>query len=351
MASRQTMVRIVSSAVAALGTLVGCLPADDRPPPGSVTFTVSPSEAVRHGTTTADGWDIAFSRLMLDIGRTSLTDGCTEYAEARYDRLLDVTKGSGQRLSIIYGLGQCDVRFRIAPPSPDVLLGTGVTTADKLFMGTYGADAYARNTIAVYVAGSASRAGVVETFRWAFRKGFRYGQCRLDGDAGTAPPINLVGNAGIVQDFVIEGEALFRDEPRKNAKLRFDPFADADLKYGNADGKVTLGELALVPLPSAGADATGDGGDAGHASVTRDGGPDAESTDARLADASADGADASSDGSGPYAVTEGGAFRNADGAAETVRTLADYVYVLLLPTLPRLEGTEQCFVQIRQSFR
>src|SRR5436190_2255052 len=81
-----------------------CLPSDDRPPPGSVAFTVSPSPAVRDGVTSDDGWTLTFSRLLLGIGRTGLDDGCTEYAEARYDRLIDVTKGSGQKLSIIYGL-------------------------------------------------------------------------------------------------------------------------------------------------------------------------------------------------------------------------------------------------------
>ena len=347
--ARSASARLAAAALAAVAALDACLPADDRPPPGSVTFTVSPSEAVRTGTTTADGWTLAFSRLILDIGRTGLTDGCTEYAEARYDRLIDVTKGSGQRLSIIYGLGQCDVRFRIASPSVDVILGTGVTTADKDFMGTYGTDAYARNTVAVYVEGSASRSGVVETFRWAFRKGFRYGQCRLDGDAGATPPINLVGNVGIVEDFVIEGEALFRDEPRKDAALRFDPFAEADEKYGNADGEITLDELTLMPLGDARIDALTDGGSALSAHAG-DGSVSGRDASAPFPEAGADGTDARAN-AGPYAVLEGGTFTSADGAVDKVRTLGDYVYVLLLPTLPRLDGTERCSVIFRQSFR
>src|SRR6185295_4293199 len=85
--------RLLSAAT--LWATCGCLPADDRPPPGSVTFTVSPSPAVRDGIVTDDGWSMAFTRLVVGIGRTGLSDGCTEYAEARYDRLLDVTKGSG----------------------------------------------------------------------------------------------------------------------------------------------------------------------------------------------------------------------------------------------------------------
>jgi hypothetical protein len=111
---------------AALLCGAACLPSDDRPPPGNVTFTVSPSPAVRDGITTDDGWALSFSRLMLGIGRVGLSDTCTEYTHPWYDRLLDVTNGSGQKLALFYGLGRCDIRFRIQPPSFDGLLGTGV---------------------------------------------------------------------------------------------------------------------------------------------------------------------------------------------------------------------------------
>jgi hypothetical protein len=289
-----------------------------------VTFTVSPSIAVRDGLTTEDGWTISFSRLLLGIGRTGLSDGCVEYAEPRYDRLLDVTKGSSQKLSIIYGLGQCDVRFRIQPPSPDVLLGTGVTDSDKLFMGTDGTDPYANDAISIRVEGRAERDGVVERFGWSFRKRFRYAECRAAGDAGDQPPIVLAGEQSIVRDIAIHGEALFRDEPEPGAHIRFSPFAAADHSFGNGDGKIDLDELALVPLPVAGRIAGGDGG----------------RVDASIAvpHAPPDGSDASA----PYTYSEGGSFVSSDGGSETVETLRDFVYVLLLPTLPRLEGTAEC---------
>jgi hypothetical protein len=289
-----------------------------------VTFTVSPSTAVREGITTDDGWTLSFSRLMLGIGRTGLSDGCAEYAEPRYDRLLDVTKGSSQKLSIIYGLGRCDVRFRIQPPSPDVLLGAGVTESDKLFMGTYGTDPYEKDSVSVHVVGRAERDGVVERFDWTFRERFRYSECRAAGDAGDRPPIELVGQESIVRDIAIHGEALFRDEPEPGAHVRFSPFAAADLSFGNADGVVDFDELALVPLPVAGRIATSDGGTF-DASVT-------------VPEAQPDGGDASA----PYTFSEGGAFISADGGKETVETLRDFVYVLLLPTLPRLDGTARC---------
>lgn len=320
--TRPPTLSIAVTSVAVLGFAAGCLPSDDRPPPGSITFTVSPSDAVRSGVVTEDGWTLSFSRLLIDIGRTGLGEGCAEYEEARYDRLLDVTKGSRQKLSLIYGLGQCDVRFRIGTPNTDTLLGVGVTQSDKALMGTYGTDAYARSTVSVLVEGHAVGNGADEKFSWAFRRGFRLTECRAAGDAGAVPPIVLQEHDTLSRDIVIQGEALFRDGVDPSAKLRFSPFADADRRFGNDDGVVDLDELAFVALASAVAPGGGlDGGSA----------RDAGAEQPALADALA-----------PYSVTEGGSFHFADGAAETVETLRDFVYVLLLPTLPRLEGTARC---------
>jgi hypothetical protein len=267
---------------------------------------------------------------MLGIGRVGLSDTCTEYTEPRYDRLLDVTKGSGQKLVLLYGLGRCDVRFRIQPPSFDALLGTGVDEADKLFMGTYGTDPYEKDTISVRVEGSAARDGVTERFHWSFRERLRFTECRAAGDAGDQMPIVLVGGRSTVQDISIHGEALFRDLPEPGARVRFSPFAAADLVLGNADGVVDFDELDGVPLPVAGRIAASDGGSL-DANIDFDANP-------KTPDAPPDAGDASA----PYTYSEGGSFVGSDGGKETVETLRDFVYILLLPTLPRLQGTEKC---------
>jgi len=227
-------------------------------------------------------------------------------------------------------LGQCDVRFRIQPPSFDALLGTGVDQADRLFMGTYGTDPYANGMVSVRVEGSAEKDGVTERFRWSFRKRFRFAECRAAGDAGDRYPIVLVGGESIVRDIAIHGEALFREKPEPGAPIRFSPFAAADLVLGNADGVVDFDELDRVSLPVAGRIAASDGG----------------SLDASVAfDASVitpDSLQDAGDASAPYTFSEGGNFVSSDGGKETVETLRDFVYILLLPTLPRLQGTAQC---------
>lgn len=270
-----------------------CLPADDRPPPGRLMVTVSPSPAAQHGTVTADGWALVFRRVLLGIGRVSLGDDCVSYSEARYDRALDVTTVGVQKLSEQFGLGQCDVRFRISPPSADALLGVGVSDTDKTYMRTPGSDRYVPvGGVAVEVDGSASREATTITFRLVFRQTVRYENCGAVVEGRTVPGVNLTGNETVTYDLRIEAERLFLDDVQDaSAVLRFDPFAAADSTYGNADGIVDLEELSKIPIAQL-----------------------------RL--------------SGSYGV----------GSADPslITTLEDYVYLLLFATLPRYRDTGTC---------
>ncbi|HWL86884.1 MAG TPA: hypothetical protein VNO21_13835, partial [Polyangiaceae bacterium] len=154
-------------ATCVLSLIHACVPADTRPPPAALTLTVSPSAAVLQGVVTADGWTLHFERVLIGIGDASLSDACTTYTEANYDRVLDVTSVSNQKLGILHGIGQCDVRFRMQPPSSDAVLGAGVTEEDKTRMRTGGADPYIPLAgIAVDVTGSASLGATTKHFHF-----------------------------------------------------------------------------------------------------------------------------------------------------------------------------------------
>lgn len=313
---RRTLLGVGAAGLAVTALLGGavlvapaCVPADDRPPPGSLTVTVSPSPAVQNGVTTADGWTIAFPRVLVAMGNASLDDGCVSYGEANYDRVLDVTSGAGQKLGILHGLGQCDLRFRVAPPSSDALLGAGVTEADKTAMRTPGDDAYVPlGGIAVDVLATATRGADAKRLHLLFRPSLRYQHCTLGGGDADAAAVNLESNVDLAYDVRIEAESLLRDDVDAAAPLRFDPFAAADT---NGDGDVTLDELRAVPL-------------------------------ARVRDGGAFEA-------GTYEVDDAGVLRS--GTPVTIATLGDYVYLVLMPTFPRFRGTGACTPTVRDARR
>ncbi len=290
---------MLASAGAAVAIDAACVPADTRPPPGTLTLTVSPSDAVAHGVVTADGWTITFERVLVGIGDSSLSDTCTVYGGAGYDRVLDVTTDGGQKLGILHGLGQCDLRFRMGSPSSDAVLGDGVTDADVTYLRTPGGDPYVPlGGIGADLTGTATRGGVTKHFHLAFRQRVRYQHCGLDQDSGD-PAVDLQGNVDLVYDLRIEGEAILRDDVDAAASLRFDPFAQADT---DGDGTVTLDELRAVPIED-----------------VRDGGPFE---------------------AGTYEVDDAGLVRR--GKPIVIASLGDYVYELLMPTLARFRDVGSC---------
>jgi hypothetical protein len=244
------------------GLFAACLPGDTRPPPGSALVTVSADDAISNGISSAateDGWAIHYQRFLLGIGRVSL-DGpdCSTYADADYTRVIDVQAGSAQKVSQQFALGQCSFRFSVAAPSSESLLGTGVSDGDVMFLRTPGADPYAgTGGISIYVEGRAVRGEETKTFAWPFRWRVDYEDCSAEIAGQELSGLEFVGGEEQSVDLLVTGEALFQDDPDPGrAKLRFDPFAQADSLSGNADGEITLEELGQVKIsdvqPSAG---------------------------------------------------------------------------------------------------
>jgi hypothetical protein len=286
--------------------LFECVPADTRPPPGTLNLTVSPSNAVAGGVMTQDGWSISFDRVLVAIGNAGLGHDCAVYGEAGYDRILDVTRDAGQHLGILHGLGSCDVDFRISPPSTDALLGDGVRDEDKTRLRTPGGDAYVPlGGISLDVAATAVHGPVTKRFHLSFRSRVRYQRCSLDRDAG-APAVTLVENGEQTYDIRIEAEALLRDRVDPDAALWFQPFADAD---SDGDGEITLDELRAVPIDR-----------------VRDGGPYE---------------------AGTYDVDDAGLVTR--GRSILIATLGDFVYQELAPSFARFRGVGTCAASVRDS--
>lgn len=232
----------------------GCLPKDTRPPPARVLFTASPSpetKAAALAQPTADGWQVAFDRVLVSVGRASLDgDKCSVYSEAGYSRVLNLIGApDAAKVSESYALGTCDFGFGITNAGEEALLGAGTTEADKAFLRTAGTDHYGGPSgISLYVSGAAQKADRQLTFAWAFRGRVRYRDCQnsVDGVVKRGLSLSREGDAAI--DVTIHIEALFAESlGDPNAARRFEPIASADA-LGNADGDVTLDELSKVPL-------------------------------------------------------------------------------------------------------
>lgn len=254
------MVRITAAAL----LLAGCLPGDTRPVPAVIHLTVEPSPAVTEGVTTVDGWHISFERLLLGIGNArfwALGNGegyidesvCTSYANARYERLFDVTVGGRQPLSDIYGLGTCGVSFFVTAPwwwgTPQ---GAGVSAEDLAFMRDSAHQTVETNRArSVYVRGQATRETTTKRFAWSFEAPYWLRGCVNAGGVGFASDVVLTSGAELSLPVVIHGEELFRESRSDESPLRFDALAAADT---DGDHLITLEELSVVVDPSTEAD-------------------------------------------------------------------------------------------------
>jgi hypothetical protein len=203
--------------------------------------------------TTADGWSIAVDRLLVGIGYASLgrAGSCNGYSEADYERLLDGRLGTDQKLSILFGLGQCHFEFHVTAPSAETLLGETVTEADKELMATHDDFGAGRRPdgIAVDFAATATRGPELERVHWMFRQATTYRNCGRSEPSGSSQPIELQSDDNLTLHIGVRGVALFGDDadPR-TAVLRFDPIAMADTTFGNGDAEITLEELDGVSL-------------------------------------------------------------------------------------------------------
>lgn len=247
-----------------LGALfvMGCLPGDIRPEPAHVFITAEPGAASVDGFTTDDGWTIHFERLIVGLGNISLEgEGCNEYSGSGYDRLFDFAVPQGaQKLGEAYGLGTCDIEFRLRSPSDEALLQQGVSASDLEFMREVDLGSFEGVEIptnlpfdapiprtAVYARGTATQGDVVKRFDWRFMvRRYELSNCENVMDTSMTSRVNLKGGEDRRFAITLQGEELFREGIEPADLRRFDRFADAD---ADADGNITLMELAEVAAP------------------------------------------------------------------------------------------------------
>jgi hypothetical protein len=313
---------------ALLGSLAcaGCLPSDTRPPPAEVTVTASSSDFTLNdipATATTDGFDIVVERLLVNVGQAALDDGdsssaCNEYSSPNYTRLFDFKQVSApHELGLAFATGRCAFGYSVRFPNYATVLDVGATSEAATLMRTPGSDPDATDAgVSVYIEGVAVRGGEIKHFAWPFRKRVGYVDCGFfDDETGAfSSGLSLASNEKTSINLEVHAEGLFQNRPGTLA--HFQPYADAD---ANGDGEITFDELWTVPLDAvvaAGFDAPMD------VSV-----PPPVSTP-------------------PAPIDPAYSCFDSDGNLIGIKTLGDYAYCELLPTLVRFERTGACFVQI-----
>lgn len=233
----------------------GCLPADNRPPPGSLFVDAVQSDATRDGFTTSDGWQVRFDRFVTSIGDLELDDdedgagddSCNDYSEADYTRLFDFSVATPGKIAVVYGLGSCSAQFEVGSPQSNTVLGDGVSAADLETMRIEDTDAWVENERTALIArGTATRAGETKSFDWVFRRSIDIEDCKTSDGDGAYSVIQLAGEESYERTIEVRGEELFRELPTDGAPLVFDRIAEAD---ADGDGEVTLEELDAVEIP------------------------------------------------------------------------------------------------------
>lgn len=223
--------------------LLGCLPAETREAPGRLALSVrtSPGFLESTGRVSDDGWTLRVDRYLVGLGSAELDgDDCEAYSEGGYGRILDMTRGESQALSVTFGLGRCQLAMRLNGPRWDSVLGAGVPAEIATLLAVPGSDTVRDDLpVSVYVEGMAARGAVLKRFAWAFRAEVSYEACRPATSEGAPQLVALRSGHRLSLELAFHADALFVDDDR----LSFGPFARTD-DSGDADGTITLSELA-----------------------------------------------------------------------------------------------------------
>lgn len=217
--------------------LSACLGVDEQAEPGRVELRIA-AEPNSIDFVTDDGFRIRYDELLISAGNVRLQRGsydgsCDAYTGTAYLRVVDLL-GSSARLATQFALGDCSLHMQLMGPS-DQQVVTNVDDAVVRSMQARASDGFVQDeSVALRVAGSAERSGARYRFDWSFRQAFSIDSCVVVAFDPAEPRVVEVS---------VHAARLFLDGAGE--RLRFTPFADADL---DGDRTITLEELASVPL-------------------------------------------------------------------------------------------------------
>lgn len=192
----------------------------------------------------ADGWTVKYSKFLVTFSEVKVLDGTNAVAALPKPIVVNQVTPGVKALASFPGLeaGRYGVEYAIGPVA-DALLLPGVDAADFATMKA--------NGWSLWVAGTASKAGVTKSFSWGFATNTKLVDCEgdLNGKTELGTVVTTGGTDAI--ELTNHGDHLFYDDLQDPAaKTRFQHLADADVGANGApgDGVITQAELAAVKL-------------------------------------------------------------------------------------------------------
>jgi hypothetical protein len=242
---------MLPAALAAFATLslgaVACAGGDGE---GTVAFTTYGEPFIEQqipAATFADAWSVRYGTFLVVLSdvRVAETTASAPVARMPAARLFDMHRPGSKPVftaSALPAKAYEHVSYVIGPATAAIsgqeLGAGGATAADAQLMVDKG--------YALYVEGTATKGAESKRFAWGFRTTTLFDRCEGPISGKTTPGV-VVRNGGTdAVEITIHGDHLFYDDLQDPAaKVRFDNIASAD---ANADGEVTLEELAAVKL-------------------------------------------------------------------------------------------------------
>ena len=224
-------------AMAALFVATGCLPDDERPPPGELSIVAEASEATRDGVVDDDGAVYTFDLAALTLGTYLIGDDvCAPYSFTYYDWLVDYTQPGPHKIGLLFGLGDCQAGYDSFAPDEVTVPGTGVGAGLAATM----------EDANLYVEGRAERGDDEVAFRFRVYWPGALAACRAV--EGSPAPIVTSLESGDERELAL----TIRFEEVVSV-FTFDELLQSDL---DGDGVVTEPELNII---SPGTDVVGEG--------------------------------------------------------------------------------------------
>jgi hypothetical protein len=209
---------------------------------GALELTTSAATAEK-AFASVDGWNVKFDRFLVHVSAVNVMDLEGVITASATPQIIDqVAAGPKTLVSATNRKARAweDVNFQIGPALPDVetTVIEPVTEADREMM--------VKDQLTFYVEGSATRADVTKTFKWAFKTDTTYKDCRGERDGQMVHGMVVPPNGADSAEIGMRADVLLSDDlAAAGTSLRFDAMAEAD---ADKDGIVTLEELEAVSL-------------------------------------------------------------------------------------------------------